>query len=69
MCQYLRQNSEEIVGLVSLTSAMADRRAIVDVPIPQIMETLVATVEVPSMSRFQRGFVSALLVDCKTDKL
>ena len=48
---------------------MADRRSIVDVLIPQIMETIAEAVELSSMSGFLRGFVSAQLVDFEADEL
>ena len=52
------QNLEEIVKLVRLTL-----RAIVDVPDPQIMMTIVEVVELSSRSGFLRGFVNAWLID------
>ena len=41
----------------------------VDVPIQQIVETIIEAVDLSSMSGVLRGFVSAWLVDCKADEL
>ena len=63
------QNLEVIAKLVRWTAAMADRRAIVDVPIPQIVKTNVEIVEKVFQEwiseKIRKEIVSVLVLRCR----